>query len=364
MKLKMSMLKSNLKIRSIKSKIYTREELVKVLEPLKAAGKKIGLTNGAFDILHAGHVSYLEEAKKKCDILVVSVNTDSSVKEYKGDDRPIVPEMERAMIVAALESVDYVTFHNERRMRAALEAIKPKYYIKGGDYKTTELTSRGVLEQWGGEVVLIPLVEGKSTTNIIQRVMDVHGNKPVEIEVGKKEVAKAIILDRDGVINEEVEYLHEPEKFKFVNSALEGMKRMQELGFHIVVATVQAGIGLGYFTKEDFYKVNKIMLKGFKENGVIASKVYFCPHSVSDNCNCRKPKTGLFDRAKEDLNLDMRKSWAIGDKTADIVAGKNAGCKTILVKTGHAGSDKEFDVKPDFIANDLLEAAEIIKENM
>ena len=158
--------------------------------------------------------------------------------------------------------------------------------------------------------------------------------------------------------------MHETEKFRFVHNAIEGIKKMQELGFEIVVATVQAGIGLGYFSKEDFYKVNKVMLKGFKENGIIASRVYFCGHSVADNCNCRKPKTGLIERAKEDLNLDLNKSWVIGDKTADILAGKNAGCRTILVKTGHAGNDKEFDVKPDFIAKDLLEAAEIVKKNM
>ncbi|MBI2546186.1 HAD-IIIA family hydrolase [Candidatus Woesearchaeota archaeon] len=350
-------------MRDIKTKIYPREELVKILEPLKAAGKKIGLTNGAFDILHAGHVRYLEDAKKKCDILVVSVNTDSSVKEYKDDGRPIVPEQERAAVVAALESVDYVTFHAERRMRAALEALKPKYYIKGGDYKTTELTSRDVLEQWGGEVVLIPLVEGKSTTNIIQKVLDVYGNKPISIDAQAQVTGKAVILDRDGVINEEVEYLHEPDKFRFVPRALEGIRKMQDLGFQIVVATLQAGIGLGYFTKEDFYKVNKVMLKGFKEHGIIASRVYFCPHAVQDNCRCRKPKTGLFDRAKEDLKLEMGKSWAIGDKTADILAGKNAGCRTILVKTGHAGNDKEFDIKPEFVAKDLVEAAEIIERH-
>ncbi len=357
-------MKPSLKARSIKSKIYPREKLIRVLEPLRAAGKKVGLTNGVFDILHIGHVIYLETAKKACDILVVSINTDSSVKEYKGNGRPIVTEIERAKVVAALESVDYVTFHAERRMRAALESIKPNYYIKGEDYNTEDLTSKDVLKQWGGEVVLIPLVKGKSTTNTINRVIEVYGNAPISVNIKKQIPAMAIILDRDGVINEEVEYLHEPEKFKFIKNALEGIRKMQTLGFKIVVATTQAGIALGYFTEEDFYKVNKVMLKGFKDNEIIVSKVYFCPHSVSDNCNCRKPKIGLIERAKEDLNLDLKKSWLIGDKTADILAGKKAGCKTILLKTGHRGNDKEFDVKPDYIANDLLDAAKIIKQSM
>lgn len=348
-------------MRAISSKIYPREELVPILEELKKQGKTIGLTNGAFDILHSGHVSYLEGAKKNCDVLVVSVNTDSSVKEYKGDDRPIVPEVERATVIAALESVDFVTYHSERRMRAALEAIKPKYYIKAGDYKVTDLTSRDVLQQWGGEVMLIPLVEGLSTTNVIQKVLDVYGNKPISLDVAK-DVSKVVFLDRDGVINEEIEYLHEPDKFAFIPEALEGIKKMHDAGYKIVVITTQAGIGLGYFTKEDFFKVTKTMLKGFKEKGIPVSRVYFCPHSVSDNCTCRKPKTGLFERAKQDLNIDMSASWMIGDKTSDILAGKNAGCKTIIVNTGHAGKDKEYDVTPDYVADTLSHAASIILE--
>lgn len=347
-------------MRAIKDKILQREELAKILAQFKAAGKKIGLTSGVFDILHPGHVTYLEEAKKKCDILVVSVNTDSSVRDYKDDGRPLVHEMERATIVAALESVDYVTLHSERRMRATLEALKPDYYIKGGDYKTTDLTSRDVLEKWNGEVVLIPLVEGKSTTSIIHKVLEVYGTQPIELEIKNQKTSRAVILDRDGVINEEVEYLHEPEKFKFVSGALDGIKKMHDAGYKIVIITTQAGIGLGYFTKEEFFKVNKTMLKVFNEYGITVSKIYFCPHSASSKCACRKPEIGLVKRAKEDLNLDLAKCWIIGDKTSDIKAGKNAGCKTILVKTGHAGADKEYKVEPDFVAKNLIEAAGII----
>jgi len=118
---------------------------------------------------------------------------------------------------------------------------------------------------------------------------------------------------------------------------------------------------LGYFTKEDFYKINKKMFKDIAEKKIIIDKIYFCPHSLSEDCNCRKPKTGLFERGKEELNIDMERSFMIGDKTDDIQAGKNAGVKTILVKTGHAGKDKNYDVKPDFVAEDLLDAAKIIK---
>ncbi len=351
----------------IKDKIKTRAELAKITKKLREEGKKIGVTNGVFDVLHSGHALYLENAKKLCDVLVVSVNTDKSVKKYKGEDRPIIGEMDRARMVAALESVDYVTFHGERRMKKTLEALKPDFYIKGGDYSVEKMTSRFVVEAYGGKAVVLPLVEGISTTEMINKILKVYGKeqreqeKEGEIKKEKLKVSQAVFLDRDGVINKEVEYLHEPEKFELLPNVLEGLKMLQDMGYKLIIVTTQAGIGLGYFTKEDFYKVNKKMFKDIAEKKIIIDKIYFCPHSLSEDCNCRKPKIGLFERGKEELNLDMKRSFMIGDKTDDIMAGKNAGLKTILVKTGHAGKDKNYDVKPDFIADDLLDAAKIIK---
>lgn len=349
-------------MKSISSKIYNREALIDFIQKEHGKGKKIGLTNGTFDILHAGHVLYLEAAKKICDILVVSLNTDISVRKYKDDSRPINPQQDRAIIIASLESVDYVTFHNEEKMQTTLELLRPDLYIKGGDYTSSSLTSSHVLKKWGGEVKILPFIEGKSTSNIINKIQNLS-NTTISLESASHVFEQAVILDRDGVINEEVEYLHTPEKFQFIKNALVGIKEMQEMGFAIVIVTTQAGIGLGYFTKEDFFKVNKIMLKGFNDYGIRISKIYFCPHSVLDYCICRKPNIGLIEKAKEDLNIKLQNSWVIGDKTADILAGKKAGCRTILVLTGHAGQDREFSVDPDFVANDLQEASEIIKKN-
>lgn len=346
-------------MKPIHAKIYSREDLIKLLNPLRKAGKKIGVTNGTFDLLHAGHVQYLEQAKEKCDVLIVSLNTDASVKEYKDPMRPIVMQENRAIVIAALESVDYVTFHNERHMRATLQALRPDYYIKGEDYSPKTLTSSDVLKEWGGKPIFIPLTKGQSTTKIIEKILDIYSGEPIQIQNTKKMNGKnkAVILDRDGVINEEVEYLHKPEQFRFLPHALTGIKAMQDYGFHIIIITTQAGIGLGYFTKEDFFKVNKTMLKGFHEYGIVLSKIYFCPHSFSENCNCRKPKIGLIEKAQEDLNLDMSQCWMIGDKTSDILAGKNAGLRTILMKTGHGLTDTEYKVIPDYVCKDLGEAA-------
>jgi rfaE bifunctional protein nucleotidyltransferase chain/domain len=344
----------------VASKLKTRDELAKIVAKLKKQGKKVGFTCGSFDILHAGHADYFDKAKEICDVLVVGVNSDKSVKKYKGEDRPIIPEHFRAKLIAALESVDYVFLFDERRQVTNIKVLKPDFYIKGGDYTPETMTSRPVVEGVGGKAVVLSLTKGISTTDIIEKVLKVYGKKRVSKKIKKNKVSQAVLLDRDGVINKEVEYLHEPGKFEFETNALDGIKRMQDMGFKIVIITTQAGIGLGYFKKEDFYKVNKVMLKGMSKKGIVVDKIYFCPHGVSDKCDCRKPKIGLILRAKRDLNLDLKNSYLIGDKTADIKAGENAGCKTILVKTGHGGKDKQLEVKPDCFAKDLVNAADFI----
>jgi D-glycero-D-manno-heptose 1,7-bisphosphate phosphatase len=135
---------------------------------------------------------------------------------------------------------------------------------------------------------------------------------------------------------------------------------MRDMGYRIVIVTNQAGIGLGYFTKEDFYSVNKKMLQEFSKEDIVINKIYFCPHSKDEKCLCRKPETGLIMRAKDDLNLDLSKSYFIGDKLADIEAGLRAGTGTILIKREGFEEVNEFNVKPDFIADNLVQAADYI----
>lgn len=351
-------------MRTIASKIYTREELTRLIKKLKQEGKTIGVTNGAFDILHAGHVQYLEDAKKQCDILVVSVNTDESVRLYKDPNRPINSQEDRAKTVAALESVDYVTFHNERRMRDTLLAFEPNFYMKGGDYNPESLTSKDVLEKWGGEVLFVPLLEGRSTSNTIDTIVHRYADNTISLgnEV-PKEKQKVVIIDRDGVINEQVDYLHDPAKFRLLEGVTDALKTIQDLGYKLVIITNQQGIGLGYFSEEDFYKVNKKMLSLLHEKGISISKIYFCPHSLAENCNCRKPQTGLLERAEKDLNIDTEKSWMIGDRSSDILTGKRRNLKTIFVTTGEKENNDEYEVKPDYTATNLLDAANIVKQH-
>ncbi len=337
-------------------KIKTRDELSRLTDNLRRSGKKIGFTSGVFDLIHPGHVAYLEEAKKQCDVLVVGINSDQSVKMYKGDNRPINSESDRIRVVAGLASVDFAFIFSERRNAENIKALKPDYYIKAGDYKKEELTSAKEIESYGGKVVIIPPLEGFSSTNLIEKISK-GGYPAASAEDIEYEIMPAVFIDRDGVINENVEYLHEPEKFALIPGVLEGLKLLQQNGFRLIVVTNQAGIGLGYFTKEDFYKVNRKLLKLCAENEIQLDRIYFCPHSKADNCICRKPAPGMLLRAQKELNLDLSRSFMIGDTTADLKAGIDAGCTPILVETGHAGKDREFSLTPAYSGKDLLDAA-------
>ncbi len=158
-------------------KIYTRETLKKEIDRLRKEGKKIVFTNGCFDILHVGHTRYLEGAKKQGDVLVLGLNSDESVKALKGENRPLIPENERADVVAALESVDYVTIFPELTPLELIEYLKPDVIVKGGDWREEEVVGREAVEKWGGRVIIIPEIKGSSTTNIIEKIMKVYGIK-------------------------------------------------------------------------------------------------------------------------------------------------------------------------------------------
>lgn len=157
------------------NKIYSREKLMKEIERLKKEGKKIVFTNGCFDILHVGHTRYLKDAKKLGDVLILGLNSDESVRSLKGEKRPLVPENERADVVAALESVDYVTIFHEQTPLALIEYLKPDVLVKGGDWKKEQVVGRESVEKQGGRVIIIPEIKGSSTTNIIEKIKKVYG---------------------------------------------------------------------------------------------------------------------------------------------------------------------------------------------
>jgi len=153
-------------------KIKNLEEIKEIVEKAKQRGKKIVTTNGCFDILHVGHIKMLKEAKKLGDLLIVGLNSDSSVRKIKGVGRPIINENERAEILAALESVDYIVVFNEKTPVKILSIIKPNIHAKGQDRKLSEIIEKEIVEKNKGKVVLLPLLRGISTTHIIKKVSE------------------------------------------------------------------------------------------------------------------------------------------------------------------------------------------------
>jgi len=330
-----------------KEKIRTRDELAEICRTLRENGHTIGFTSGNFDLLHEGHAWYLEEARRQCSVLIVGVNSDSGIRLYKDPRRPVMPEQSRISLLCRLSSVDYTFLFDERRNKENILCLKPHIYFKAGDYQISQLTSAQYMEQWGGKAVLINSIPGISTSTIINSIIEKYADTvPVCTHTISREApSRAVFLDRDGVINKEIEYLHEEDKFEILPGVLDGLKLLQQSGFKIIIVTNQAGIGLGYFTKEDFFRVNKKMLSVFNANQISIDKIYYCPHGVTDNCICRKPKNGMLLRAQKEYNIDMKKSFIIGDRDSDMQAGKLSDCTAILVQSGHSELSAAADVR-------------------
>lgn len=173
---------------------------------------------------------------------------------------------------------------------------------------------------------------------------------------------KIVILDRDGTIITERNYLSHHSQVELIPNAAIGLKELRELGLGLLVITNQAGIGKGYFSLDDLKLIHKRMIDLLAIEGVSLDGIYFCPHIPEDNCNCRKPKLGLVEKATKEHNFDPKASFVIGDKAIDIELGQKIGAKTFLVRTGYGAEvEKQNLVKPDRTVDDLLQASEIIK---
>ena len=172
---------------------------------------------------------------------------------------------------------------------------------------------------------------------------------------------KAIFLDRDGVINKEIGYLSDPNKFELIEGVLKALKIFRQKEFLLIIITNQAGIARGYYTEETLSEIHKRMISLLKENDIALDDIYFCPHhpELTGPCDCRKPNPGMILKAKNTHNIDLQSSYMVGDTLNDIKTGLNAKCKTVLVLTGYgAEEEKKINViKPDFIFKNLLEFA-------
>jgi histidinol-phosphate phosphatase family protein len=174
--------------------------------------------------------------------------------------------------------------------------------------------------------------------------------------------SKAAFLDRDGTIIEEKDFIKTPDQIEFVPGSIDAIKMLRNLGYKIVVISNQSGIGRGILTEKMVAEVNRSFLDSLRDQGAPADALYFCPHHPDDNCDCRKPKTGMIEQAVKELRLDLKNAVVVGDKLADVKLGKNIGATTVLVLTGYGRkvldelTDSNPDEKPNFVAENLLAA--------
>lgn len=182
----------------------------------------------------------------------------------------------------------------------------------------------------------------------------------------------AVFLDRDGVITRDPpHFAHRIDQLEIIPNSAEAIRILNENGFKVVVVSNQSGVARGYYLERDIGVFNQAMEKELKNKGAFIDAIYYCPHHPKGkiekyriDCDCRKPKPGMFKRAEKDLNLDLKQSFMVGDKLTDVGAGYNAGCKPILVLTGH-GKDEfkkvdKMSIKPNYVSKDLYDSIKII----
>ena len=309
-------------------RILPVEEVDHWVNEERAAKRRIGFTCGAFDVMHAGHAQYLAEARRNCDSLLVAVNSDESIRRYKNPLRPINPWNERAFVVASMASVDRVTMLDEDRPLSLILRWKPDFYIKGGDYQASALRSGSVVEEYGGKTVLIPPQFAASTTAMYERIQALAVHAIPETAKNPKP-AGLVLLDRDGTLIRDACF--DPSKVELLPNVGEALRHLQAAGFRLCLVTNQQGIGLGYFGYREFIDGNRALLRTLGKEGVSIAKIYFCPHSLADICDCRKPLPGLLLRAMREENVAPDLCFVVGDSRADMEAARDAGCRAFNV---------------------------------
>jgi len=184
---------------------------------------------------------------------------------------------------------------------------------------------------------------------------------------------KAVFLDRDGTINKEVNYLNHPDQIELIPGSAEGIKLLNDNGFTVVVITNQSGVARGIIEEEKLFLIKDRLCSLLKEKGAGIDGYYYCPHYLQGKvkkyavkCDCRKPDPGMLKQAAENLDIDLKGSYVVGDKVCDIELGKNVGAVSIMVKTGYGESEaKNCEPSPDHTAENLFDAAQwIIKNNL
>jgi glycerol-3-phosphate cytidylyltransferase len=340
------------------NKIKSRAEIVEIATRLRKTGFRIVTTNGAFDLLHVGHVKMLQEAKNLGDILIVGVNSDSSVRRFKGPHRPVNSEKDRVAMLSALTYTDYITLFDELTPVALLDQIKPHIHVNSPEHGYDCIEKEVVLRH-GGEIYLSKLIEGFSTSALIERVTQVYA----------RPMYKAIFLNPVDVF--EFGSLESgPQTLDFWLLA----SRFLQAGYQLVILANHPEIAMGFLTEEDIINQYEAVKSSVRLQGVELAGIYFCPHHPDGKldayrleCTCRKPLPGLIEQAVANLDINLSRSFVVSTQPEDILMGRRINCKTILIENPSLEMDACRDksdipsyVGPNFKVKDFQEVLDII----
>lgn len=349
---------------SPKDKIKSRAEIIEIAAHLRKAGRKIVTTNGAFDLLHLGHVKMLQEAKSLGDVLIVGVNSDASIRRFKGPHRPICSERDRAEMLAALACTDYITIFDELTPVTLLDHIRPHIHVNSPEHGYDCIEKEVVLRH-GGEIYLSKLIEGLSTTSLIEKILQVYTQPSY----------KAIFLDPYIFFKDP--QLTTPRLDNFDERVLSVLLRFLQAGYRLVILANHPEVAMGHLTEQDLKNYYGTLQQLLKSQGIELAGVYFCPHhpkgkvaSYRVECLCRKPRPGLMERAVSDLSINLAHSFVLSKNLENILMGREINCKTVLVESPSSegtriiNSTREsqihFSVGPHFRVKDFEEALNLI----
>lgn len=328
--------------------IDNKEDLERKISEFKNNNLKIGTISGSFDCLHDGHKFSLNFCIEKVDKLIVLVNSDKSISNYKGKNRPIENINKRLESLEKYSSNNFYYVFDNLVPNETLDFIKPDIHFISKDWSDNPVEGH-IIEENGGKVIEHPHLEGISTS------IKLETNEDTE------EVNKAIFFDRDGTINDDVGYLNNLEEISISENTLEALKRISKLDYLNIIVTNQSGVERGYLTLEILNDINKKIKEIIEQHHGRINHIYFDTSTAENPSKYRKPANGMIIKAVEDYNISLKDSWVIGDRDTDIELGKMCNMKSILIKNDRYKYKSK--IKPDYIVRDLLEAYDVIFNN-
>ena len=326
------------------------KDLLDRVNELKDKKKVIGLITGSYDLLHEGHKFAINYSVKKSDVLIILVNSDISIKTYKGKNRPFEPLSKRMKNLENFNE-DLILYKLDDVIpNELIEKIKPNIYFLSKEWSKNPVEEK-VLYKVRCKLDVHPELEGFSTSS----------NHVVNKSKKFKENF-AIFFDRDGTINKDTGYVSQTSQIEIEDINLKGLKLISELNYLNIVVTNQSGVAKGYLSEEQLKEINNKILEIINFSGGRIDKFYYDISSSQKPSIYRKPRNGMLLKAVEDFDIVLRDSWLIGDKDTDIEMAKKNHIRSIYIENKNYPYVSSY--KFDFKAENLFDAYKIIKSNI